>query len=307
MRPVLLLCFSSLVAACTSLNVVNVPSQNHNSRVNYLVIHFTSERFAESLRLLTQPTDNPVSAHYLIPEPDDDTYDRRSLRVHQLVPESRRAWHAGTSFWHGEESLNDRSIGIELVSRSFCSDIDPDIETPAPENQACVFHDFSAEQFALLVRLTAEILERFPEIDPVDVVGHSDIAPDRKVDPGPRFPWRQLYEQGIGAWYDEETADRYREQFRQDLPDIALIQRALLAYGYRIEETGENDPQTRFVVRAFQMHFRPSDHSGRIDQETSAILFALIEKYRPEAKLDASKQQSANQATPPRNHFLETA
>ncbi len=90
-------------------------------------------------------------------------------------------------------------------------------------------------------------------------------------------------------------------------PDIALIQRALLAYGYRIEETGENDPQTRFVVRAFQMHFRPSDHSGRIDQETSAILFALIEKYRPEAKFDASKQQSANQATPPRNHFLETA
>ncbi len=306
MLPLLLLCFSSLVAACSSLNMVNVPSQNHNSRVNYLIIHFTSEHFAESLRLLVQPSDNPVSAHYLIPEPDDATYDRRSLRVHKLVPESRRAWHAGASFWHGEESLNDRSIGIELVNRSYCSDIDPDIETPTPENQACVFHDFSAEQFALLVRLTGEISERFPEIEPVDVVGHSDIAPDRKVDPGPRFPWRQLYEQGIGAWYDEETVDRYREQLQHGLPDIALIQRALLAYGYRIEETGENDPQTRFVVRAFQMHFRPADYSGRIDQETSAILFALLEKYRPEAKFDAARLPAADQPIPPRNHFLKT-
>ena len=289
MRPVLLLCFSSLVTACTSLNMVNAPSQNHNSRVNYLVIHFTSEHFAESLRLLTQPTARPVSAHYLIPEPDDDTYKRRSLGVHKLVPESRRAWHAGASFWHGEESLNDRSIGIELVNRSYCSDIDPDIETPAPENQSCVFRDFSAEQIALLVRLTGEIIERFPEIDAVDVVGHSDVAPDRKVDPGPRFPWRQLYEQGIGAWYDQETVDRNREQYRHDLPDIALIQRALLAYGYRIEETGQNDLQTRFVVRAFQMHFRPSDHSGQIDAETSAILFALLAKYRSEAEFVASK------------------
>ena len=201
--------------------------------------------------------------------------------------------------------MDPRAIGSELVNRCYCSDIGPDIEAPAPENQAGVFRDFSAGQFALLVRLTGEILERFPEIDPVDVVGHSDIAPDRKVDPGPRFPWRQLYEQGIGAWYDEETVDKYREHFRQDLPNIALIQRALLAYGYRIDETGENDPQTRFVVRAFQMHFRPSDHSGRIDQETSAILFALIEKYRPEAKFDAARLPAANQPIPPRNHFLE--
>ena len=289
MRSVLLLCVYCLVSACSALNIVNAPSQNHNSRVNYLVIHFTSEHFAESLRLLTQPTDRPVSAHYLVPEPGDESYDRRSLRVHQLVPESRRAWHAGTSFWHGEESLNDRSIGIELVNRSYCSDNDPDIETPAPENQTCVFYDFSEEQIALLVRLTGEIIERFPDIDPVDVVGHADIAPDRKVDPGPRFPWRQLYEQGIGAWYDQETVDRYREQYRHDMPDIALIQRALLAYGYQIEETGENDPQTRFVVRAFQMHFRPSDHSGQIDEETSAILFALLAKYRPEAEFVASK------------------
>ena len=289
MRFVLLLCVYCLVSACSALNIVNAPSQNHNSRVNYLVIHFTSEHFAESLRLLTQPTDRPVSAHYLVPEPGDESYARRSLRVHQLVPESRRAWHAGTSFWHGEESLNDRSIGIELVNRSYCSDNDPDIDTSAPENQTCVFHDFSEEQIALLVRLTGEIIERFPDIDPVDVVGHADIAPDRKVDPGPRFPWRQLYEQGIGAWYDQETVDRYREQYRHDMPDIALIQRALLAYGYQIEETGENDPQSRFVVRAFQMHFRPSDHSGQIDEETSAILFALLAKYRPEAEFVASK------------------
>lgn len=100
------------LAGCTSQNVVDAPSSNQNGRVRYLVIHHTSEDFADSLAILTKPSNNPVSSHYLIPEPGDATYDERSLKVYRLVPESRRAWHAGESYWNGEEALNDHSIGI---------------------------------------------------------------------------------------------------------------------------------------------------------------------------------------------------
>ncbi len=262
--------------------MVDVPSANQSSRINYLVLHFTSEDFAESLRLLTQPTDRPVSVHYLVPEPGDATYDRDELVVYRLVREPRRARHAGRSYWAASQSLNNSSIGIEIVNRSRCEAIDPEAEA-TPENQRCTFLGFPEEQIELVIRLAKNILARNPDIEPIDIVGHADIAPDRRLDPGPRFPWRRLHENGIGVWYDEETVTRYRTAFESELPDLAAMQRALAAFGYRIEETGENDVQTRFVVRAFQMRFRPASWSGGIDAETAAILFALLEKYRPDS------------------------
>ena len=284
------------LTACGSGPVVDAPSRNHNSRVNYLVIHFTTENFADSLALLTEPSDNPVSSHYLIPEPNDSTYPERSLRVYRLVDESRRAWHAGQSYWNGEESLNDRSIGIELVNRSYCIDDAEDASAPAstdasadiPEDADhdsatdiyCFYPDFADAQIELLIELARDILERYPEIDPVDVVGHADIAPDRKVDPGPRFPWQYLYRAGIGAWYDDDTVLAYWRRFREEPPSLVVVQRALRAYGYRIEPTGVADAQSRDVVRAFQMHFRPSSVTGDVDAGTAAVLFALLEKYR---------------------------
>lgn len=267
--------------------MIDVPSANQGSRINYLVLHFTSEDFAESLRLLTQPTDRGVSVHYLVPEPGDSTYERKNLVVYRLVREKQRARHAGMSYWADSQSLNNSSIGIEIVNRSRCEQIDPDAEA-TPENQDCRFLGFPEEQVELLIRLAKDILERNPQIDPVDVVGHGDIAADRRLDPGPTFPWRQLYENGIGAWYDEDTVARYRAAFERQPPAIATVQRALSAYGYRIEETGENDVQTRFVVRAFQMHFRPSNWTRGVDAETAAILFALLEKYRPHALKELS-------------------
>ena len=109
-------------------------------------------------------------------------------------------FHAGESYWHGDESLNHHSIGIEIVNGARCIDIDPDLDTEAPENQRCVFPEYGPEQLDLVIKLARDILDRYPGMDPVDVVGHADIAPDRRVDPGPKFPWRQLYEYGIGAW-----------------------------------------------------------------------------------------------------------
>ena len=190
--------------------------------------------------------------------------------------------------------MNNSSIGIEIVNRSRCEPIDPDAE-PTPENQECTFLDFPEAQIELVIRLATDILERNPDIDPIDVVGHGDIAPGRRLDPGPKFPWRRLYDNGIGAWYDEDTVARYRAAFETELPDIGTLQRALAALGYHIEETGDNDVQTRFVVRALQMHFRPAQWNGRMDAETAAILFALLEKYRPEAfeELSDDEQKGA--------------
>jgi len=282
-RMIILFATATLIA-CTSLPIRDAPSQNFNNRIQHLVLHFTSEDFAESLRLLTQKTNRPVSVHYLVPEPGDDTYDGSRLVVHRLVPEELRAWHAGISYWAGADVLNDTSVGIEIVNRSACVNNVPEAEEPTPEEQSCTFFDYPEEQLVLVIELVKDILERNPEIDPVDVIGHADIAPTRRVDPGPEFPWKRLYDEGIGAWYDNDTAMNYRQRFRGGLPAIVEVQQALNRYGYAIEATGELDVETRFVLRTFQMHFRPEITSGEADAETVAILYALNEKYRPEAE-----------------------
>lgn len=296
------------VTACGGLPVVNAPSTNQSARVDHLVIHFTGADFAESLRLLTHRTDVPVSAHYLVPAEGDPTYTRRRLRVHRLVDEDRRAWHAGRSYWRGATALNARSIGIEIVNRSRCVARESGAEAQTPESQRCEFVAYDPAQIGLVIELAQQILRRNPGIDPLNVVGHADIAADRRVDPGPTFPWRALHARGIGAWYESDSAMRYLERFAHRQPDLALLQRALGTYGYRVDASGDDDPQTRFVLRAFQMHFRPADWSGRPDAETAAILFALLERYRPAAlqgliaeyeSLDASAAETEAVLAPP--------
>ena len=267
------------LTACS--NVVEVPSSNYGSRVKYLVLHATSEDFAESLRLLTQPTANPVSSHYLVPAPGDPSYTRSSLRVHRLVPELERAWHAGVSYWAAETGLNDRSIGIEIVNEFKCSGTSDPINETAPEDISCEFPGYDEEQIALVIELVLDILARYPSINPIDVVGHSDIAILRKSDPGPKFPWKRLYEAGIGAWYQEDLKADYEQRFAQRLPDIATVQDALNRLGYFVETTGQFDNATRYAMRAMQLHYRPQNYAGEIDAESVAIIWALLEKYRP--------------------------
>ncbi len=267
------------LAACS--NIVEVPSSNYGSRVKYLVLHATSEDFAESLRLLTQPTANPVSSHYLVPDPGDPSYSRSSLRVHKLVPELERAWHAGVSYWAEETGLNDRSIGIEIVNEFKCSGTSDPVNETVPEDISCEFPSYDEAQIALVIELVSDILARYPNINPIDVVGHSDIAILRKSDPGPEFPWQRLYESGIGAWYEEDLKADYEQRFSQRLPDIAMIQEALNRLGYFVEPTGQFDNATRYAMRAMQLHFRPQNYTGEIDAESVAIIWALLEKYRP--------------------------
>ncbi len=266
--------------------MVYVDSTNHNSRIDYVVIHATAENFGESLRLLSTRTENPVSSHYLIPEVGDPSYPRSSLRVYSLVPEHRRAWHAGASYWAEETNLNDRSIGIEVVNEFECTGTDLPVPEIELDKVQCHFVPFSGQQIELLVDLLHSIQERYPGISPIDIVAHSDIAIMRKSDPGPLFPWKQLYEQGIGVWPDETLAAKYLTQFSTELPSLNTVQAALLALGYQIEVTGEYDKQTQFVVRAFQLHFRPSNYSGEIDEESLALLWALLEEHRPDELLE---------------------
>lgn len=271
----------SLITACSGVPIVSAPSENFNSRVNHLVIHFTSEDFERSLAILTGETERRVSAHYLIPESGDLTYSDDNLRVYKLVSTANRAWHAGRSFWASKTGLNDQSVGIEIVNQSGCEKDIATLGNSAEFATACAFQPFEIEQIDLLVRLLKEILEQNPDIRPEAIVGHADIAPSRKVDPGPLFPWKQLFDAGIGAWFDESRVTELIGLMSQHPLTIEQQQDLLLAYGYKVTVTGIEDEQSQLAVRAFQMHFRPANYSGIFDKESAAILISLLERYRP--------------------------
>jgi N-acetylmuramoyl-L-alanine amidase len=269
-----------LQTACAPLAIVDHPSANQDDRVRFLVIHFTDENFQRSLDILTQPGRNPVSAHYLVSRAGE--YGGNRPTVLRLVDESQRAWHAGSSRWQGRERLNDQSIGIEIVYESHC----PRDAVPAPVSSPwnleprCAYPDYPADQIDVVTKLAQGILKRHPDIDPTRVVAHADIQPENKTDPGPKFPWQQLAAAGVGAWFDQADVASYHAHFVAHPPSIALIQEALAAYGYGIEDSGTADRRTRDVLFAFQSHFLPDQRSGSVDADTAAVLFALLQKYR---------------------------
>jgi N-acetylmuramoyl-L-alanine amidase len=225
------------------------PSPNHDARpdgqaVDILLLHYTGMRSAaEALDRLVDPAAK-VSAHYLVEE--DGT-------VWRLVPEARRAWHAGVGSWAGAADINARSIGIELVN-------------PGHEFGYCPFPE---AQMAALETLARGILARHP-IPPRRVLGHSDVAPARKEDPGELFDWARLARAGIGLWPENpEIRDG-------PAPDLARLQADLARYGYGAPQTGALDEATRAVVAAFQRHFRPVRVDGVPDAGTAARLAALL-------------------------------
>jgi N-acetylmuramoyl-L-alanine amidase len=237
-----------------------------DSRIRFLVMHYTAGDDARSLEVLTT---EDVSAHYLVPE-HPPLRDGRPV-IWQLVPESQRAWQAGVSYWQGTTELNAASIGIENVN------LGP-VDTP----QGRTWQPYSPDQVEALIKLAKDIVTRYA-ILPTRVVGHSDIAPQRKVDPGPLFPWKALYDAGVGAWPDAATVTAELAGRAPDAPaDVAALQSKLARYGYEIATDGVFDERTRRVFAAFQMHFRPRDYSGVPDAETDAIAQALLDKYDPD-------------------------
>ncbi|MDN8597839.1 N-acetylmuramoyl-L-alanine amidase [Citrobacter sp. S2-9] len=231
-------------------------------RIKVLVIHYTADDFDSSLATLT---DKNVSSHYLIPAVPP-LYGGKP-RIWQLVPEHDLAWHAGISYWRGATRINDTSIGIELENRGWQQSAGTKYFAP-----------FEPAQIQALIPLAKEIVTRY-DIKPQNVVAHADIAPQRKDDPGPLFPWRELAAQGIGAWPDAARVTFYLAGRAPHAPvDPAILLDLLARYGYEVKPTMTQREQQR-VVMAFQMHFRPALWNGVADAETQAIAEALLEKY----------------------------
>ncbi|UHM89634.1 N-acetylmuramoyl-L-alanine amidase [Rahnella victoriana] len=237
-------------------------AQGADQRIRFLVIHYTAEDFNNALNTLT---DEHVSAHYLIPA-QPPIEDGKPV-AWQLVPENRRAWHAGASGWRGRTNLNDTSVGIELENKGYSRHL-----------LGKKFYPFPPAQIDLLANLSQEIVTRY-QIEPRNVVGHSDIAPQRKDDPGPLFPWQEMAERGIGAWPD---AARVNHSLAGRNPQQPVDQTQLLgllkAYGYPVSDDMTPEQQRR-VIAAFQMHFRQSDYRGHADAQTQAIAQALLVQY----------------------------
>lgn len=261
---------ASLTTACTTPTTVDrgtyiadtaFRAEHADSRIRFLVMHYTEIDEAQSLDVLTHEA---VSAHYVVP--DKPQIKNGEPVIWQLVPEQQRAWHAGASSWQGTTELNAASIGIENVN------LGP-VDTPLG------WQPYPPAQVDALIRLSKDIVTRYA-IPPTRVVGHSDIAPQRKIDPGPLFPWKPLYDAGVGAWPDAAAVTKNLAGRDPSAPvDVRGLQRKLARYGYEVATDGVLDDKTRRVVSAFQMHFRPRDYAGHPDAETDAIAQALLDKY----------------------------
>jgi N-acetylmuramoyl-L-alanine amidase len=229
-----------------------LPSPNHGPRAkkpSMLILHYTGMPTAEAaLELLCSPIAE-VSSHYFVEEDG---------RVLQLVPESRRAWHAGQSAWAGETDLNSASIGIEIVHPGH---IDPRPYPPA--------------QIASVIALAKDICARHA-IRPENVLAHSDIAPRRKIDPGEFFPWATLAEAGVGCVVTPLVPDEEALDLDTAGPAVAKLQRDLAAFGFKLGETGIYDEDTACAVSAFQRHHRPARVDGRADRSTRDALARLL-------------------------------
>ena len=184
------------------------------------------------------------------------------MEVYRLVDENRRAWHAGASFWAGHTFLNAASIGIEIVNPGYT-------DTP----QGRVYAPFSQAQIDAVIKLARDIVARH-QIKPDRIVGHADVAPGRKQDPGPMFPWRQFYEAGLIAWPDPDQVAARRAALELDavLPDVAWFQARLSQLGYNVLRHGELDTLTQETISTFQMKYRQANIAGIPDLETAALL-----------------------------------
>ena len=230
----------------------NFGDRKDDRRPDMILLHYTGMRYADAALELLKAPGSEVSCHYFVHEDG---------RIVQLVQESRRAWHAGKSSWAGETDINSRSIGIEIVNPGHDHGYPP----------------FPKRQIAAVTALCRSILTRHP-IQPTRVLAHSDVAPARKQDPGEKFPWRTLYDSGVGHWVKSAPIMDFGQTLRPgDRSNaVATMQKLLAEYGYGIEVNSEYDVATRDVVAAFQRHFRPERVDGTFDASSRSTLQELL-------------------------------
>ncbi|MGD9866522.1 MAG: N-acetylmuramoyl-L-alanine amidase [Hyphomicrobiales bacterium] len=231
----------------------NFGDRRDGRRPDILLLHYTGMESADAaLDWLVNPQSS-VSCHYLVDEAGVIT---------QMVAEDKRAWHAGASCWAGETDINSSSIGIEIHNPGH------DFEYPP----------FPEAQMQAVEALCLDILGRH-DIPARRVLAHSDVAPERKIDPGEKFDWKRLAEAGAGLWVPPGPPGS-GEGLGPGSGGGAVkaLQEKLRAYGYEVEATGEYDDRTYVTVAAFQRHFRPDRIDGIADLSTVATLDKLLDK-----------------------------
>jgi N-acetylmuramoyl-L-alanine amidase len=234
-----------------------VPSPNYGERKDgqrpdMILLHYTGMADASAALALLGRAGSEVSAHYFVFEDG---------RIVQLVPENRRAWHAGKASWAGETDINSCSIGIEIAN-------------PGHDHG---YPDFPLRQIAAVTALCRSILTRFT-IPPMRILAHSDVAPARKQDPGEKFPWRTLHDSGVGNWVNPAplTEEGALLAFGDRGEAVGAMQTSLGEYGYGLTVNGTYDSPTHDVVTAFQRHFRPQRVDGIFDASTRKTLQELF-------------------------------
>jgi N-acetylmuramoyl-L-alanine amidase len=235
------------------MNVIDAPSPNFDARTappSVLVLHYTGMRTGEEALARLRDPQARVSSHYMVEEDG---------RIFRLVSEERRAWHAGVSYWRGRRNLNGDSLGIEIVN-------------PGHEFG---YRPFPDAQIAAVIGLMTDIRTRWT-IEDRDIVGHADVAPGRKDDPGELFPWRQLAAAGHGLWAEAGPAPGAPVGEGEEGPAVFALQAGFTRLGYDLPPSGKFDADTTAVVRAFQRHWRQGLVDGIADGETRARLIALL-------------------------------
>jgi N-acetylmuramoyl-L-alanine amidase len=227
----------------------NFGPRRNGARVEFLVLHYTGMATCEDALERLCDAAAQVSAHYVLDE--DGT-------LYRLVDESLRAWHAGESSWRGETDVNSRSIGIELVN----------------PGHDFGYRDFPQAQMDALIVLANDIVARH-QIAPVNIVGHSDVAPLRKKDPGEKFDWRALARAGLGIWPHRPASLADTGPYGDERVMLSEAQTLLKKIGYGIEPTGRADEITTAVLSAFQRRYRPRRIDGKLDSGTFGLIEAV--------------------------------
>ena len=236
-----------------SLSFIDAPSPNFDARTGppeILVLHYTGMKSGPEALERLRDSEAKVSSHYMVEEDG---------RIFRLVPEERRAWHAGVSYWKGARNINGVSLGIEIVN-------------PGHEFG---YRPFTEPQVAAVIALVGDIRTRWT-IDDDRIVGHADIAPARKQDPGELFPWRRLAEAGHGLWVDAPAAPGAPMKRGDQGADVFALQAGFTRLGYDLPPSGQFDEATEQVVTAFQRHWRQGRVDGVADGATRAQLIALL-------------------------------
>ena len=218
------------------MKIISKPSPNFELKakrqIKYIIIHYTNLPSTQaSLQHLLNKR-NKVSAHYLL--------DQKG-KIYSLVNEKDIAWHAGISSWKADKLLNKKSIGIELQNTGTAGN----------------YEKFPNQQISQLEKLILELQNKY-NISNANILGHSDISPDRKIDPGPKFPWQRLFKKGIGLMPKTYTSKSKKNTTSNEIKNLQIL---LKKFGYNLKVNGFMDKQTLLVLYAFQSHYCPNELS----------------------------------------------